>query len=157
MATESKIIFFFIVLMLSFSFSSCNKDNDVIPDVYVNFSMDINDPQFVDLAGVGNHVIVTSQTNNWGAEAAGYNYNGIIVYTSDINVFNAYDRTCPHEYSIDGSSIKINVDFTIGICPQCSTIYALSAGGVAYSGPGKYPLKNYKTSFDGRYITVWNY
>lgn len=143
--------------MLTFSFSSCNKDNDVIPDVYVDFTLDINDPQFVDLAGVGNHVIVTSQTNNLGARAAGYNYNGIIVYTSDINVFNAYDRTCPHDYSIDGSSIKLNIDFTIAICPQCSTIYALSAGGVAYSGPGKYPLKNYKTSFDGRNIWVWNH
>lgn len=157
MFSDLKIIFFSIIIMIAITLSSCNKENDVIPDVYVDFTLDINDPQFVDLASVGNHAIVTSQTNNWGSEAAGYNYNGIIVYTSGINVFNAYDRTCPHEYSVDGSSVKIDIDFTIGICPQCSTIYALSAGGVAYSGPGKYPLKNYKTSFDGRFVHVWNY
>lgn len=156
MATDSKIRFLSLTLALTIILSSCNKKNDVIPDVSVDFRIDINDPEFVTLTGVGNHAIVTSKTNNGGALSAGYNYNGIIVYTSDIDVFNAYDRTCPNDYVLNGSSVKVNVDFTIAVCPQCSTKYSLSAGGVPISGPGKYPLKNYKTSFDGRYIRVWN-
>jgi hypothetical protein len=152
----SKIVFFLIITTVAFTLISCNKSNDVIPDVMVDFYIDINDPEFASLSAIGSHAIVTSKTNNIGSLAAGFNYNGIIVYTSDINVFNAYDRTCPHDYALDGTSVKVNVDFTMAVCPQCSTIYALSAGGTPYSGPGQYPLKNYKTSFDGRNIRVWN-
>ena len=119
--------------------------------------MDITgDILFSDLAAIGNHVIVTSQTNNWGSKAAGYDGNGIIVYRSLPDEFNAYDRTCPHDYAVNGLSIKVNVDFTQAICPNCSTCYALSAFGTPVSGPGQYPLKNYKTKFDGRYLSVWN-
>ena len=156
MGFDSKIRFFLITLVFAITLNSCNKKNDVIPDVIVDFYLNINDPEFVTLSGIGSHVIVTSQTNNLGSAAAGFDNNGIIVYTSGIDVFNAYDRTCPYDYAVNGKSIKINVDFTIAACPQCSTIYALSAGGTPYSGPGRYPLKNYKTSFDGRYVKVWN-
>lgn len=156
MASDSKIRFFLITLSLAVSLSSCNKKNDVIPDVTVDFYLDINDPEFATLSGIGNHVIVTSQTNNFGSAAAGYDYNGIIVYTSDIDLFNAYDRTCPYDYAANSKSIKVNIDFTMAVCPQCSTIYSLSAGGTPYSGIGRYPLKNYRTSFDGRFIRVWN-
>ena len=56
-------------------------------------------------------------------------------------------------------SIKVNIDPTFSIyaiCPKCGTKYALSAGGTPASGIGRYPLKNYRTSFDGRYVSVWN-
>jgi hypothetical protein len=145
-----------IACLILVSINSCNKKNDVIPDVRVDFTLDLYDPEFVTLSAIGNHVIITSQTNNLGPRAAGYDYNGIIVYASDLDVFSAYDRTCPHDFAVNGLSVKVNVDFTLGICPQCSTKYALSAGGVPVSGPGKYPLKNYRTSFDGRTIRVWN-
>jgi nitrite reductase/ring-hydroxylating ferredoxin subunit len=154
----SKIQFFLIASLIISALTSCkNEENDVIPDVYVNFNIDlINDIEFKDLNAIGNHVIVTRLTNNWGLSSAGFDNNGIIVYRSLLDEFNAYDRTCPHDYVTDKLSIKVNVDFTIAICPRCSTNYALSAYGTPVSGPGKYPLKNYKTRFDGRYITVWN-
>jgi len=58
---------------------------------------------------------------------------------------------------VNNLSIKVKIDLTVAECPQCGTKYALSAYGTPISGVGKYPLKNYKTSFDGeRYIRVWN-
>jgi nitrite reductase/ring-hydroxylating ferredoxin subunit len=153
---KSKIRFFLIASALVLALSACNKKNDVIPDVTVDFALDINDPEFATLAGTGTHVIITSKTNNWGYRSAGYNDNGIIVYSSDLGLYNAYDRTCPHDYSVNGLSIKVNIDFTMAVCPKCGTTYALSAGGTPASGLGRFPLKNYKTSFDGRYIRVWN-
>jgi nitrite reductase/ring-hydroxylating ferredoxin subunit len=158
MILKSKIIIL-ITVLTAISLTSCKKSKyDVIPDVYVDFYIDlINDPEFMVLDAIGNHVIVTSQTNQIGANAAGYNDNGIIVYRSDLENFNAYDRTCPHDFEVNGLSIKVNVDFTIAVCPRCSTNYALSAGGMPISGPGRYPLKNYKTSFDGRSVHVWHY
>jgi len=157
-APLSKIGFLSVIITIISILSSCNKENDVIPDVYVNFNIDLSDPQFIDLNGFTGTVTVDAKTNNWGVNAAGYNGNGIIVHAG-VDEFFAYDRTCPHEYSIDGSSVKVNIDpsFSIyAICPECDTKYALSAGGTPASGVGRYPLKNYKTSVNGRYVTVWN-
>ena len=158
MRSASKIRFFLFVTAIAIALNSCkNEKNDVIPDVYVNFTMDIiYDSEFSNLSAIGNHVIVTSKTNNWGISAAGYDDNGIIVYRSLPDEFNAYDRTCPYDYAVNGLSIKVNIDFTQALCPKCSTSYALSAFGTPSSGVGKYPLKNYKTYFDGRFVTVRN-
>ena len=158
MAADSKIRFFLIAVALTVILSSCNKKNDVIPDTYVNFTLDLNDPEFVNLNAMGGSVTVDSHTNNWGPGAAGFNGNGIIIY-SGVDEFYAYDRTCPHDYSVNGLSIKVNIDINsslYAICPKCGTTYALSAGGTPSSGTGKYPLKNYRTRFEGRYVTVWN-
>jgi nitrite reductase/ring-hydroxylating ferredoxin subunit len=158
MASDSKIRFFLIISALTLILSSCNKKNDVIPDTYVNFTLDLNDPEFVSLIGFGASVTVDSRTNNWGSGAAGYDGNGIII-CSGIEEFYAYDRTCPHDYVVNSLSIKVNIDPTnsmIAICPKCGTKYGLTVGGTPASGVGRYPLKNYKTSFQGNYVMVWN-
>jgi nitrite reductase/ring-hydroxylating ferredoxin subunit len=158
MALSSKIRFFFITAVFAFIITSCNKKNDVIPDTYVSFTLDLNDPQFVNLAGFGGSVAVDSHTNNWGAGAAGYNGNGIIICYG-VEEFYAYDRTCPHDYVVNNLSVKVNIDpsnSTIAVCPKCGTKYALTVGGTPASGIGRYPLKNYKTSVSGNYVIVWN-
>jgi nitrite reductase/ring-hydroxylating ferredoxin subunit len=153
--SDSKIRFFLIVLVLALNLSSCKKNkNDVIPDVYVNFFLSLNDPQFVSLNAIGADT-VDAHTNNWGAGAAGYAGNGIIIYNGG-DVFYAYDRTCPYDYAVNGLSIKVKVDFIWAMCPKCGTKYALAASGTPASGIGRYPLKNYKTSFDGLNVKVWN-
>ncbi len=142
-------------MAFAIAFISCeNSKNDVIPDVIVDFTLDLNDPEFVGLNAMGSDTVDAS-TNNWGHYAGGFNGNGIIIYRS-VDEFYAYDRTCPHDYEVNGLSIKVKVDFTMGTCPKCGTTYLLSAGGTPYSGIGRYPLKNYRTYFDGRFVRVWN-
>jgi nitrite reductase/ring-hydroxylating ferredoxin subunit len=158
MAFDSKIRYFFITLVLTIVISSCNKKNDVIPDTYVNFTLNLNDPEFTDLSVFGGSVAVDSHTNNWGPGAAGYDGNGIIICYG-VDEFYAYDRTCPHDYAVNNLSVKINIDpsnSTIAVCPKCGTKYGLTVGGTPASGVGRYPLKNYKTSFQGNSVTVWN-
>ena len=158
MSYNSKIIFFFIASALTISLCSCNKKNDVIPNTYVNFTLDLNDPEFVNLAAFGGSVAVNSNTNNWGTGAAGFDGNGIIICYG-VEEFYAYDRTCPHDYVNNSLSIKVNIDpgnSTIAICPKCGTKYGLTVGGTPVSGVGRYPLKNYRTSFQGNYVIVWN-
>jgi hypothetical protein len=157
MKLKSKIIFFLIPILVAISLISCKKNkNDVIPDTYVDFTIDLNDPDFIDLQSITNHKIITKATNNWGYRSAGWNDNGIIVFRATLDEFYAYDRTCPYDFAVNGLNIVVNVDFINAICPQCSTKYALSAGGVPFSGPGNYPLKNYKTGFSGQYVHVHN-
>jgi hypothetical protein len=158
MGSYSKITFFLITAAFVFSLTACNKKNDVIPDTYVNFTLNLNDPEFVNLSGFGGSVTVDSHTNNWGQAAAGYDGNGIIICFG-VEEFYAYDRTCPWDYVKNSLSVKVNIDpgnSTIAICPKCGTKYGLTVGGTPASGVGRYPLKNYKTSFQGNYVTVWN-
>lgn len=159
MATGSKIRYFFILTAITLFAVSCNKDkNDVIPDVYIDFTINLNDPEFVNLTTLFGSAYVSSTTNNWGQKASGYDYNGIIVFAGS-DEFYAYDRTCPYDYIVNNLSIKINiVDMIYAECPQCKTRYALTNFGTPVSGSvGRYPLKNYRTSFSGNYVTVWNY
>ena len=52
----------------------------MIPDVYVDFTLDLNDPEFVNLNAIGGLTLSIASTNNWGLSAAGFNSNGIIIY-----------------------------------------------------------------------------
>jgi nitrite reductase/ring-hydroxylating ferredoxin subunit len=158
MGYNSKIRLFLFIITFVISLSSCNKKNDVIPDTYVNFTLNLNDPEFVSLNGFGGSVIIDSHTNNWGTASAGYNGNGIIVCYG-VDEFYAYDRTCPHDYVVNSLSVKVNIDptnSTIAICPKCGSKFGLTISGTPVSGVSRYPLKNYKTSVSGNYVTVWN-
>ena len=159
MPSDPKIRFFLIILLLVISLNSCNKEkNDVIPDVY--FSFDINlgtDVQFADLNAIGNSAIITPQTIIYKTGTIGFNSNGVIVYRLDPEQFNAYDRTCPHDYVVNGLSIKINIiDFFYADCPECHTRYSLLSYGNPISGVGRYRLKNYRTLFINNILTVSN-
>jgi len=158
MSTRSKIRFFFILSIITLLPVSCDREkNDVIPDEYVDFTLDMMD--FLNIYGIiGSDTVDASdlRIDRGRTYAGGFDGNGIIIYFGG-DVYYAYDRTCPHDYVVNGLSVKVNIDFTIATCPKCGTTYALSASGAPASGPGKYYLKNYRTSFDGRYLNVWNY
>ena len=157
MVTNSKIRYFFISLALATFLISCeNNKNDVIPDEYVDFTIDLMDfPNIYSVIG-SDTVDANDLRISQRRYAGGYNGNGIIIY-SGADGYYAYDRTCPHDYVENGLSVKVKIDFTIATCPKCSTSYALAAFGTPASGPGRYPLKNYKTRLDSRFLTVWNY
>ncbi|HLN55172.1 MAG TPA: hypothetical protein VK207_04210 [Bacteroidales bacterium] len=155
--TVSKIKLFFIFCVTVLTAASCNKKNDVIPDVTVDFYLDITDARFIDLNAIGGSVLVNSSTNN-DRYASGYQGSGIIV-SRGVDEFFAYDRTCPHDYTLDGSVVRIEIDptgFAKAVCPKCKSTFELISYGTPASGVSQYPLKNYRTSFDGRYIRVWN-
>jgi nitrite reductase/ring-hydroxylating ferredoxin subunit len=154
-----KLKFLLIILPIFFQVTSCSKDkNDVIPDVYVDFYIDLNDPEFFELNSIGVADTVDRNTNNLGQKAAGYDDNGIIIYRAMPDQFYAYDRTCPHDFAVNNTSVKIKLEESyFAKCPVCGTVYDLFSGGVPYSGIGKYPLKNYRTAFSGQILHVWNY
>jgi nitrite reductase/ring-hydroxylating ferredoxin subunit len=158
MADKAKLGFFFILLAVTAVSCERNK-NDVIPDVYVDFTMNLNDIEFVNLSSIFGSVYVNASTNNWGQKSAGFNNNGIIVFAGPEGEFYAYDRTCPHDYFVSEQSVKIGVaDIIFAECPVCKTRYALTSGGTPLSdGTGKHPLKNYRTSIMGNYLHVWNH
>ena len=156
----SNLKIFFIITAIVLLSMSCNKEkNDVIPDVFTDFYIDlVSDPYFFDLAlSPGNSTAISSATNNWGPKAAGYDGNGIIVYNASNDFFFAYDRTCPNCFVVNSLSIAVNIDGIEAVCPQCSTHYLLpSYGTPTAAGPSQYPLKNYRTAITGQYLHIWN-
>ena len=124
--------------------AGCNKDkNKQVPDVYVDFYININDPQFFDLQSIGGYEYVT------GGVA------GIIIYRKSQTEFVALDRCC--SYNPDERD-RVEVD-TVSmqkiVCPHCKSEFSLYDGNVL-KGPASAPLKEYSTTFDGENVHVYN-
>lgn len=155
---NSKLKFSSLLIFCALFTCSCGKNNtDVIPDVYTDFTIDLLDPEFAGLSVIGIADTVDATTNNWGYRSAGFDGNGIFIYSGP-GEFYAFDRTCPYDYASSGLSVRLRLDVSVAVCPECNTRYALSTYGAPISGPGKYQLKNYRTSYDGqRFIRVWNH
>src|ERR1700722_18030653 len=86
--------FFFSLLFLALSVGlmytvGCKKDSSAsvtgVPNVAVSFTIDINNPQYVNLTAVGGWIYVTG------------GYDGIIIYRLTSGTFLAFDRGCPYD------------------------------------------------------------
>jgi len=134
-----------LILGLTFFMSiiSCRNQYDGIPDVSVDVYINIQNPQYQNLAGLG----------SWSYANGGS--KGIILFNLDNENFLAYERHCP--YSPENACSKVSVDetdlYALDTC--CSSRFQL-LDGVLIEGPSQLPLKAYNTSFDGNIIHIWN-
>jgi len=138
------IISFFLIIISA----SCKpEEQHPVPDVYVNFSINLSDdPEFYILRSQGTSVIITSSTI--GAYSLGYDDNGIIIYNAGSEEFYAFDRTCPFDLP-ESVAIEIDGSGTFGTCPRCSSIYIFSGMGLPGTGSSSnWPLKSYTTSYN---------
>jgi len=123
---------------------SCKKgDDSQIPLVSVNLSFNLNNPEFVHL----------QVDNGWTYVSGGS--RGIIIYRNSANEYKAFDRHCP--YNPSGSCGLVSVDVTnlIGIDDCCGSRFMMSSGQVT-QGPATQPLKEYRTSYDGAVLQIFN-
>jgi Rieske Fe-S protein len=122
----------------------CKNKNDVIPYVYVDYYIYLNDPDFSSLNAVGNYVYVTG------------GYRGMIIYRRSIDEFAAYDRACTFDPSKDCEKVELDETGLVAECPCCESKYTIYDGYVM-EGPASLPLKEYHTSFDGNtLIHIYN-
>jgi len=130
-----KTWFSFVLLLNLFLFSSCDENKNPIPTVYVDIYIDLNDPLYYDLQSVGGYVYITGGVN------------GILIYRSSADDFNAYERTCPYDpdcgiVSVDEASLNA-VD---SVC--CKSEFSLLLDGAVSQGPSQFPLKAYSCFYD---------
>lgn len=147
------------ILLLLLALTACEKENfDVVPDVYVDFSIRLDDPEFQALNAVGNTVYITRAYD--GYRSAGYDNNGILIYRASGEEFYAYDATCPHDFAVNGLSVAVEIENSgdlFAVCPSCQSSYILPAyGAPTDDSESAYPLKNYRTSFNGLYLRVYH-
>lgn len=147
--------FLLIAILILLSGPSCKKDIiTIIPITYVDFTIKLTDPGFIDLNAVGNSVMVNK--NDFGPGSAGYKDHGIIVYRAGQSEFYAFDRTCTWE---DSLNIAVDMDLPTDLsaqCPVCGSEYILpSSGYPTKDGPAIYPLQQYQATYDELTQAVW--
>lgn len=143
----SKLIYFSLILPLSLTLGGgCEKTyDDVIPTVTVDFTINIDtDPDYISLQAVASSLLITQHPQ--GESSIGYDDNGVIVYHSEYrSVFYAFDATCPNCMP---SSVALEVDGSVAVCPVCESKFMLPGEGVPTTGSeSKYSLKEYNSRF----------
>lgn len=137
-----KLIRISAVLLLTISFLSCGKDEnrDLIPYIYVNFTMY---PNTIDFIATGQWVYVSG------------GYKGIIIYRPQEDEFMAYERACPYDPLTENGRVQVETSGLIAIDTVCGSRFLLTDGS-PIEGPASIPLKQYRTSWDGYALQVFN-
>ncbi len=130
------LLFLTVVFLISLS---CDKIDSQIPDVRVNFEINLN---FFDLQIPG----TSEYFENEG-------FGGVIVSHLSEGEFYAYDAACTNEVS---TGCHVVPEGLIGTCSCCESQYTIIYSGNPVSGPAPAPLKQYKTSLIGTTLRVYN-
>jgi hypothetical protein len=143
---SAKILLIGILLGGIFSLHSCiEEEPKIVPDVYVDFTIQLDLPQYNALNSINNAI---KEPNR------GYDNNGVIVYRYTLDEYLAFDATCPRHVDI---STSVNLDdggfAGTATCPHCNTTYLLANLGYPDSG---YPLKRYLVTISGRSLRITN-
>ena len=132
----SKIhIFLFTLLLITLS-DSCKKKEELVPNVYVNFTIFLSDPEFSTLQTIGNSVFVTGGVC------------GIVIYRLSQTDFSVYDRCCTYKPSERCAVLPDPANTLFLKCPCCGSKFSLLDGSVQ-SGDAERPLTLYDATFDG--------
>ncbi len=131
----NKIAFLF-VLFLAYSCSNDNGNlNNILPNIPVNETIFLNNPQFINLQVVG----------GWAYSQGGI--KGILIYHSSINNYVAFDRACPH--LTPQSCSQMNVENSIVMVCSCDGSEFSILDGSPLSDGVRYPAKQYRVSLIG--------
>ncbi|NQV03232.1 MAG: hypothetical protein HQ542_11340 [Bacteroidia bacterium] len=137
--------YIWLILLPFLVLTSCKKENPqpIIPEVYVNFFINPNSTEYLELNAPGGWVAVTG------------GYRGIVIYRLTLQEFFAYERTCPWDPWEEEARIEVEESGITAVCPVCGSKYILLDGS-PYEGPSTYLLKQYRTTYDGNLLYVYN-
>ncbi|NNF01645.1 MAG: hypothetical protein HKN22_03085 [Bacteroidia bacterium] len=122
---------------------SCDKRNDIIPEVMVDIFLFTTQPAFSNLNAIGGWTYL-----NGGVR-------GIIVYRSTQLDFVAMDRNCTYDPSVSCATVHVESNNIAAADTCCGSRFQLLAGNVL-NGPATRGLKLYNTSFDGSVLHIYN-
>ncbi|MCO6499702.1 MAG: hypothetical protein J5I47_04890 [Vicingus serpentipes] len=137
---------FYYILIASFILiSGCSKkdNNSGVPLVNVNIYINSSNPEFINLNAVGGWIYVVGGSR------------GIIVYKSSNNEFKAYDRHCTYDSGNSCALVSVEMSNISAKDDCCGSKFLITDGSVT-QGPANLPLKQYRTSFDGSVLHIFN-
>ncbi len=131
------------ILLLVLMLAGCGKENLVIPNVRVNFSLQLTDPRLLRLSSPGGAVAFDS-----------YGVAGIVIYRTLSGNYVAYDR-CSTVNPEKQCAVELD-DPTFTVTDKCSGAKYLLEDGSPAKAPARYSLKSYHTVLAGNTLLVTN-
>lgn len=136
---------FGILLLLLYS---CNSegidDNKILPNIPVNETLFLNNPEYIDLQVVG----------GWAYTQGGI--SGIIVYHSGINTYVAFERSAPHLTPKACSRMEVK-NSIIMLCNCDKSEFSILNGSPLTDGVS-YPARQYRADLIGsNTLQITNY
>jgi len=133
----------FLLTIITFSFFSCTKSGNVIPNVSVNFQDAITDPRLSPLNVPGGAVLIN-----------GYGVAGIILYREADDSYACYDR-CSTYNPQNACAVTLDAGgFTV--TDPCSGSKFSLIDGTPVKGPATKALKAYDIEVSNSEIYVSN-
>lgn len=138
------ISFKIIILIVIIYVSGCSKEESQIPNVPVNITLYVSDPEFVDLNAVTGWAYLTGGSR------------GILVYRKSNDEFMAYDRHCTYQPENPCGRIEMKPSSSFIAVDSCCGSKFLITDGSVNTSPATQPLKQYQTDFDGTRLLIYN-
>ncbi len=141
----SRFLWLILLTGLLTRMTGCGKDENQpqIPDVPVNFVINPNSTEFLELSHVGGSVPLTG------------GYRGILVYRVSLYEFKAYERACPYDFNQPTAKVEVDTSLITCYCPSCKSKYLLT-DGTPFQGPSRYLLKQYGTTYNDGLLYIYN-
>lgn len=135
------------LLCVTTCFFNCFDDtgnNDVLPFIAVNETINLNLPQYIDLQVPG----------AWAYSTGGI--NGIIVYNINGTKYKAYERSCPHIAPSTCSQMVIENNIKM-ICPCDDSEFNILNGSPLTSGVSNAAREYLVTNVSGTVLRITNF
>ncbi|GAA4273470.1 hypothetical protein U6A24_19135 [Aquimarina gracilis] len=144
-----KKIVFLICITLILSCSSDDRQvNPFLPNVSVNFQINLNLPQYDNLGFPGG--IFVERTEGRGIK-------GVIIYNQDDRQFFAYELSDPNvDPNLSCSTLTVEGSRASSNCDGNENIYEITSFGQQIQGEGGFPLLAYRISKSGNVLTITN-
>ncbi len=130
----------FIPLLLILLFACEREDQHPVPHVMVNFRLNIESTEHIELNTVG----------GWAYYTGGF--RGVIVYRLSFEEFTAFDRACPH-HPFDSDALVRVFDPPLATDTLCGSTFLLLDGSVV-QGPARHPLRQYRTTYNHPFLNI---
>jgi len=135
--------FIFFILFLA----GCKKDREQQQGGYVNVSLYSNDPSFFPLQVVGGWAYYPANNSS--------GLKGLIIYRNATDQFSAFDRACPYHLQNACALLEVLNDNTSVIDSCCMSRFQIFDGQVLL-GPATTPMIQYRTTFNGSVLHIFN-
>lgn len=120
----------------------CKKEKSRIPYFPVDFTINLNEPQWFNLVSITGWEYLTGGSK------------GIVIYRHTLDEFVAFDRHSTYNVG-EGCRVEVSDD-NITLEDECSDSQWLIIDGSILQGPASVPLQAYNTTFNDPYLRIYN-
>lgn len=139
-----KKVFVLLMFISLFGCNSENENNDVLPFVNVNTSIDLSLPEYINLQVPG----------GWAYTQGGI--NGIIVYNLNGTQFKAYERACPHIQPSQCTQMIVLNNVKM-VCQCDNSEFNILNGAPLTEGITNFAREYLVTNLDGNVLRITNF